>query len=223
MFAKLKKMFRYFLPCRNLSLLTYFRVNFFRGNTQGTTSARILPLKNTVCDFSANAKVALHGNLMLNTGKPKGSKAEMLLRLEKGSHLEVRGDFGFAHGCDICVFENAGLTLGGNSYLNEGCEIRCKQRVTIGEDVAIARRVQIWDTDAHILISEDGSKNTVNSPVVIGNHVWVGTGTLILKGVTIGDGSVIAAGAVVNRDVPPHCLAAGVPAKVIKENIQWKL
>ena len=56
----------------------------------------------------------------------------------------------------------------------------------------------------------------------IGNNVWIGTNVTVLKGVTIGDGAIIAAGSVVSEDVPANCMAAGIPAKVVKENIEWK-
>ena len=56
----------------------------------------------------------------------------------------------------------------------------------------------------------------------IGNHVWIGAKAMIMKGVNIGDGAIIAAGAVVTKDVPARCLVAGVPAKVIKTDIEWK-
>jgi acetyltransferase-like isoleucine patch superfamily enzyme len=59
-------------------------------------------------------------------------------------------------------------------------------------------------------------------PIIIGNNVWIGTNVTVLKGVTIGDGAIIAAGSVVTKDVPANCMAAGVPAKVIKEHVKWK-
>jgi acetyltransferase-like isoleucine patch superfamily enzyme len=59
-------------------------------------------------------------------------------------------------------------------------------------------------------------------PVVIGNHVWIATNAIILPGVTIGEGAIVACGAVVTKDVPPHCLVAGVPARVVRENVDWK-
>lgn len=75
------------------------------------------------------------------------------------------------------------------------------------------------DGGKHRILSE----NYENSkPIVINNHVWIGENSVILKGVTIGEGAVIAASSVVTKDIPPHCIAAGSPAKVIKENIDWE-
>ena len=58
--------------------------------------------------------------------------------------------------------------------------------------------------------------------IEIGNKVWIATGAMILPGVKIGDGAIVAAGAVVTKDVPERCMVAGIPAKVIKENVEWK-
>ena len=62
----------------------------------------------------------------------------------------------------------------------------------------------------------------ISEPIKIGNHVWIGQGASILKGVRIGDGSIVAAAAVVTKDVPAHVAVGGIPAKVINENINWK-
>jgi lipopolysaccharide O-acetyltransferase len=56
----------------------------------------------------------------------------------------------------------------------------------------------------------------MTAPVRIGQRVWLGEGVSVLKGVTIGDGSIIGAGAVVNKDIPPNCIAVGVPARIVK-------
>ena len=72
--------------------------------------------------------------------------------------------------------------------------------------------------DGHTVYQE-GYK--ISEPIKNGNHVWIGQGATILKGVTIGDGAIIAAGAIVTKDVPARCIAAGVPAKVIKEGVRW--
>lgn len=204
-------------------ILLFLRVNYLEPGTIRAHSCYITPLKHTVCDFDKKAQVRLNGRLILNCNKDTGSKAEMLMKLEAHSILEVNGYFSFAYGCDICVFENARLTLGNNSYVNRNTEIRSTVSITIGDDVAIACGVLIMDTDSHTLVSGDGKKNALSSPVTIGNHVWIGARSIILKGVTVGDGAVIAAGAIVVRDVPPNTVVAGNPARVIKENVEWVL
>lgn len=120
-------------------------------------------------------------------------------------------------GCTLVVFEGGNLSIGEHVNFNNDCELYCSKSITIGDDTIFANRCVIRDSDIH---SIDGSVNT--APIVIDNHVWVGTNSIILKGVTIGDGAVIGAGSVVTKNVPPNCLAAGNPAKVIKKNISWK-
>ncbi len=78
--------------------------------------------------------------------------------------------------------------------------------------------VVIRSFDGHT-ICVDGYK--ASEPIKIGKNVWIGQGATILKGVTIGDGAIIAAGAIVTKDIPAGCIAAGVPAKVVKENVKW--
>ena len=114
--------------------------------------------------------------------------------------------------------ENAKLNLG-SGYINRDVKIRCFKEISIGNNVAISENVTIWDTDAHTII---GKETQMTQPIKIGNNVWIGNNVTILKGVTIFDGAIIAAGSVVTKDIPEGCLAAGVPAKVIKENVKWK-
>jgi acetyltransferase-like isoleucine patch superfamily enzyme len=106
--------------------------------------------------------------------------------------------------------------------MNAGAQLRCMERITIGDGCAIARNVLIMDFDAHDITYEDGRKNQNTAPVTIGSHVWIGAGATILKGVTIGDNAIVGAGSVVTRDVPPNTIVAGNPARIIRENIQWK-
>lgn len=102
--------------------------------------------------------------------------------------------------------------------LIESVQITCASRIEIGVGCTIARDVIIRDYDAHTI---DLPAYRISKPIIIGNHVWIGNRAMILKGVTIGDGAIVAAGAVVTKDVPPHCIVGGVPAKVIEQNITW--
>lgn len=141
-----------------------------------------------------------------------------LFKISAFGQLFVFGDFVVSTGCYIVVSHNAILTLG-SGYTNEDVEISCFNRITIGNNVALAKGVIIRDSDNHVV---NGKTDNVSQPIVIGNNVWIGTRAIILKGVTIGDGAIVAAGAVVTRNVPPKTLVAGVPARVIKENVTWK-
>ncbi len=113
------------------------------------------------------------------------------------------------------------LTIGSGSYVNHNCSFIVASRISIGERALIASGVTIFDSPGHSLDRERRRlglppRNAEIRPVTIGNDVWICTGATIFPGVTIGDGSVIALGSVVTSDVPPDCLAAGVPAKVIR-------
>jgi acetyltransferase-like isoleucine patch superfamily enzyme len=105
-----------------------------------------------------------------------------------------------------------------SGLLNPNSNIACFHHITIGDDVIIAENVTIRDSDSHTI---EGGRGDGDPGIHIGDHVWIGLNSTILKGVTIGSGSVIAAGAVVTRNIPPHALAGGVPARVIRENIVW--
>ena len=141
------------------------------------------------------------------------------LFIADGGALTV-GSFVVRPGCRITINANASLTLGSGS-INYDSVIECFNSITIGNDVVVSERVMIRDSDNHS-IKKEGEAPVVSAPIVIQDNVWIGMGATILKGVTIGEGSVIAAGSVVTKDIPTHCLAAGVPAKVVKTGISWE-
>ena len=72
------------------------------------------------------------------------------------------------------------------------------------------------------MIKKENDANNKTKPIFIGDHVWIGANSTILKGVSIGDGAIVAAGAVVTKDVKPNTIVAGCPAKEIKEIKEWR-
>ncbi|WP_042147819.1 sugar O-acetyltransferase [Paucisalibacillus sp. EB02] len=107
------------------------------------------------------------------------------------------------------------ITIGKNVFFNTGCSFQDRGGITVGNGSMIGMNVTIATLN-HGLPLE--TRNTTSpSPVVIGENVWIGSNATILPGVTIGDNSVVAAGAVVTKDVPENTVVAGVPAKVIKK------
>ncbi len=144
------------------------------------------------------------------------------LYMAEGAALEVDA-FDVYAGSRINVNTGAKLSLG-SGYMNHECVIDCFDSISIGHHVVISERVVLRDSDNHVIKDEKGlelDKPVVTAPIVIGDHVWIGMNVIVLKGVTIGEGAIVAAGSVVNKDVPPHCLVAGVPAKVVKTCVSW--
>lgn len=144
------------------------------------------------------------------------------------SYSPVRFNTGFTCGVALRldVFADAAFSVGRNVQVNDYVHIAVARQVTIGDDCLIASKVFISDHDHGIYTDGDGASSPHTLPasrplhsaaVTIGDRVWIGEGVMILKGVTIGSGAVIAAGAVVTRDVMPNVIAAGVPARAIRE------
>lgn len=111
------------------------------------------------------------------------------------------------------------LSIGKNTFININCFIQASGGVVIGNDILIAPNVSIYSEnhvfrDIHRKINQQGYER---KKVIIGNNVWVGANAIILPGVNIGDGSVIAAGSVVTKSFPRNSIVGGVPAKIIKK------
>jgi acetyltransferase-like isoleucine patch superfamily enzyme len=141
---------------------------------------------------------------------------------------------------DGCIVEGTLLSashgkiyMGKHSKIGADSHIRCVEKVILGDYSAIANHTVICDNNNHpvnpadrmiMRLTPPGSderswKHSDHAPIIIGKNVWIGEYCRICKGVTIGDGSVVAANAVVTKDVPPNSIVAGNPAKVVKTDI----
>lgn len=148
------------------------------------------------------------------------------LSIGKGCHImdnsEIRGKVNI--GNNVFIHENVlirsmecSISIGNNTTVNRNTNILAQ--VTIGSNVSIAPNVVIIGAN-HVFSDPNKtikSQGSTSKGIITEDDVWIATNTSILDGVTIGKGSVIAAGAVVNKDVPPYSVVAGVPAKVVKQ------
>ena len=133
--------------------------------------------------------------------------------------------------------ENACLTIGDRVLINEGTTIFCTTGISIGNDVMFSWGCTIVDSNFHSVVSSERLKDLANArkeyeagtlgqnsdrtviksaPIVIKDKAWIGFNSIIMKGVTIGEGAVVGAGSVVTKDVPDYAVVGGNPAKVIK-------
>jgi maltose O-acetyltransferase len=112
---------------------------------------------------------------------------------------------------------NASIKIGNNTVFSNDITIIAVREITIGDRCLIGDRLIVYDNDGHEI---DPSTRTRSygkaAPVNIGNNVWIGSSVTILKGVNVGDNSIIAASSVVTKDVPANAMVAGNPAKIIK-------
>ncbi len=168
-----------------------------------------------------NAHIISNGVFLLGV-KPRQfypSINPCTLLMKTNSQLIVKGSLNTGRGVSISILKDASLEFGHRVYINSDSTIVCANSIKIGDNVAISWNVEICDYDFHRIIREDSVQF---APIEIGSNVLVGRRSMIMKGVKIGDGSVIAAGSVVTRDVPAKCLVAGIPARIIKQDIQWE-
>ncbi|MEX0639071.1 MAG: acyltransferase [Balneolaceae bacterium] len=147
------------------------------------------------------------GYLVVTGGRPKPEV------IHRGGKL-LAGNCQFYSGVRLEIGPGGTLLIGNGTYLNRNTLIVCEDRVEVGENCKIAWDVIIMDSDLHPI---DDTTPIVNKPVRIENGVWIGCRSIILKGVTIGYGAVIAAGSVVTKDIPPRTIYGGSPAKLIAE------
>lgn len=106
------------------------------------------------------------------------------------------------------------ITVGRNVFINSCCNFQDQGGITIGDSSLIGHKVMLATLNHGFAPEDRGSLHPL--PIIIGKNVWVGASATILPGVTIGDHAIIAAGAVVTKDVPANTIAAGIPAKVIR-------
>lgn len=107
------------------------------------------------------------------------------------------------------------ITIGNHVFINHGCSFLDLGGITIEDNVLIGPKVNLI-TENHPT-DPTQRKSLILHPIHIKNNAWIGAGATILPGVTIGENSIVAAGAVVNKDVPANTIVGGVPAKIIKE------
>lgn len=184
-------------------------------------SSSIRVMNRSILSLEKSAKIIMDEHSFLEINRQdyhhyRGVKSR--LTLSSSSTLHICGSVSLHHGTSILLHNHASLTIGDHTYLN-GASIDCSKSIAIGKECAIAGGVKILDNSWHSISNGQAPQRPVN----IGNHVWIATNAIILPGVSLGDGCVVAAGSIVTHSIPQGALAAGAPAKVIRENVRWSL
>jgi acetyltransferase-like isoleucine patch superfamily enzyme len=150
------------------------------------------------------------------------------LELGRGARLHVGRWAWIGHGCKIRVHEGE-VSIGAKSVLGQDCTITAYQHISIGRECIIADRVMMIDFDHGVTEVERPIRlqGIYKRDVRVGHNVWIGYGACVLRGVTVGDNSVIGTNAVVTQSFPANAVLAGVPARVVRmreapSSLRWE-
>jgi acetyltransferase-like isoleucine patch superfamily enzyme len=165
--------------------------------------------------YRAVARQQLRGAWTLRGIKSRGTRPVVFGKpVIDASDLEVGDDFKVWSGPRVTMISGWGrMRFGDRCFVNVGSTIICVEEIVVGNDVAFANDVYVMDSDSH---GVEGRPHK-QAPVHIGDGCWIGARAMILPGVTLGKRVLVAAGAVVTRDVPDDCLVAGNPARVVRQ------
>ncbi|MDP9831217.1 maltose O-acetyltransferase [Kineosporia succinea] len=144
-------------------------------------------------------------------GRPPAEREELLRRV-----VGSAGDGANFEPVFRCEF-GANIHLGANFFANFDCVMLDGAPITVGDNVLLGPKVGLYTSNHAFDVTERRQGACVARPITVGDDVWIAGGVTVLPGVTIGAGAVIGAGSVVTRDVPPHTIAAGNPARVLRE------
>lgn len=208
--------------------------------------ARLKKFYHTVCyPFEVRKKILGHGNRIIH----RGARLKHVVFCVQGNHNTIEIEPGAVlEGVRIKVAGSGHhLSIGAGSFVSEcrfffedeGCRIvlgekgffydskisaaEANTKIIIGSRCVCAEGSDIRTTDAHSLIDlASGKRNNPAQDVEIGPRVWIAEGAVVLKGVRIGEGSIVGTRSVVTKSIPSNCLAAGNPARVLRENVSWK-
>ena len=180
----------------------------------------ILQLVEAYYTFYCHFKMRLHG-IKFGRGRFCGNT---LFYIEPGAKVSIgdghafnsinKANFrGVNHRCIIEVDKNAQLSIGNNCGFT-GVSIVCAKKIVIGDNLLCGTNVMIGDRNDH----EDKYPQFTPQPIIIGDNVWIGMNTVVMKGVNIGNNVIIGANSIVTRDIPDNMIAVGNPCKTIKEN-----
>ncbi|MGP1514826.1 MAG: acyltransferase [Bacteroidales bacterium] len=141
-------------------------------------------------------------------------------RIEIGKNVKIRKN------CKFYIFgNNCSIKIGDNTTMTHHCQIEVQeesQHIFLGKDCMLSNHILIRNNDSHFIYNRTTGQRTNNPKNInIGNHVWIGAWVTVLKGVDIEDGAVIGTHSIVTHNVPKNSIVTGIPAKIVKENIEW--
>ena len=186
-------------------------------------NTRILSLPRKAIHLETKARLGLIQIGFNNVGTIDSTRDKSVIQIEKGGILEISDKTYFGSGANISIGSVGKIVCMGNFCTTARSSFICHEKIIFGKNTVISWDCIFMDSDFH-KIKENGSVINSPRPITIGDNVWFGCRVTVLKGANVPNGCVIAAGALVSRDLTDeNSIYAGIPAKLCKKNITWEL
>jgi len=196
------------------SFFYYFKVSIAKQNhlivTKSTIQKSLIVIEGVNNEIIANEAFIASCNISIN-GKNNKIILKDGVKLRKGI-INIRGS-----NCNIIIGENT--SFGQVRMINVGKN----NDVIIGRDCLFADHIEIWASDTHSIYDKYGNFINPEKPIIIGNNVWIGSYVKILKGITIGDNTIVGLNSFVTKNIESGILCAGNPLRVLRSEVSWTL
>lgn len=201
---------------KSINIFYFFYLNYFCKSIVRIDGSKIIPYKNAVIDIESSAKIYLYaGDIEVGCDLLAKSKAETRIRLRDSAIWSSLGGCRISYSSTVEVLKNAVFD---SQYftMNSNSTIVVAEKISLGQDVMIGRNVVIYDSDHHQITDEEGKVKNFPMPVVIGDHVWLATNVVVLKGSVIGSYSIVGANSIVKKAIKEQSLVVAEQRILIK-------
>ncbi len=205
----------------SINIILYIYLNCISRHIIHRGRGKIIPFWGSHVKMMSGAKWYISDkNIILNGNKIGRSKAECLVLLRENASWEVEGEVLLYYGSGVQVHKD-GCLLCSDLYMNTGSLIICGKRVEMGKTVSMARMAYILDDDHHPIYNESGQVINESEEIKIGDNVWLGMKSTVLKGARIGNQCVIGANAVVTSKIPDNVMIGSAIGRPVMKGIYW--
>lgn len=195
--------------------------NFFCRKINREKHKYIIPYRGSAIRLKKGASINLMGNLYLNYNRQVGMIEKCYLRLGENSILKVKTTAKFNYN-NIVIIEPNGCLEIDSMGANAGCIILCSNSIIIGSGVMLGWNVTVMDSDGHFVGYGKNESRKNARPIVIEDHVWLCSGSMVMKGSKIGKGAIIGAGSFITGRIKSGVVTSPMPSKVICEKVTWQ-
>ena len=149
-----------------------------------------------------------------------------LIKIQGNDNEIILNSNSYIQGAEIWIQDNkCVISIGDNSFIGRHTHLACTEdgsKLIVGNDCMISSNVQVRTGDSHHIFDMDDNRINQAQSVFIGDHCWLGEGSKVLKGVVLEGDDIVSTGAIVTKSFGKNMLLGGVPAKVLKEEVNWK-